>query len=85
MTEQEIKGAKEEARKLGEVEGDDAENDDIWYLRKLDGGLFTLQSVDFILGWISMEDDGVSSCVLSAAILELKNRPFRFERMPSRC
>jgi len=32
-----------------------------WYLRRLDGGLFTLQSVDYILAWLIMEDDGVSS------------------------
>ena len=29
------------------------------YLRRLDGGLFTLQTVDYILAWIVMEDDGV--------------------------
>jgi beta-catenin-like protein 1 len=30
-----------------------------WYLRRLDGGLFTLQSVDYILAWLIMEDDGI--------------------------
>ena len=35
------------------------EDEDRWYLRKVDGGLFTLQTVDYILGWICMEDDGV--------------------------
>jgi beta-catenin-like protein 1 len=35
------------------------EEDDEWYSRKLEGGLFTLQIVDYILGWICMEDDGV--------------------------
>lgn len=35
------------------------EMEDLWYLRRLDGGLFTLQTVDYILGWICMEDDGV--------------------------
>lgn len=48
------------------VDGDDIDGDDEdrWYLRKVDGGLFTLQTVDYILGWICMEDDGVrwSSC-----------------------
>lgn len=34
--------------------------DELWYLRRLDGGLYTLQIVDYILGWICMEDDGVS-------------------------
>ena len=37
-------------------EGEEA----LWYLRRLDGGLFTLQTVDYILAWLSMEDDGVS-------------------------
>lgn len=31
----------------------------VWYARKLEGGLYTLQTVDYILGWICMEDDGV--------------------------
>ncbi|KAF5388033.1 hypothetical protein D9615_000453 [Tricholomella constricta] len=30
-----------------------------WYLRRLDGGLYTLQTVDYILAWIIMEDDGM--------------------------
>jgi beta-catenin-like protein 1 len=34
--------------------------EDAWYLRRLDGGLYTLQTVDYILAWIVMEDDGVS-------------------------
>lgn len=33
---------------------------DLWYLRRLEGGLFTLQTVDYILAWLAMEDDGVS-------------------------
>lgn len=32
---------------------------DRWYLQRLDGGLYTLNAVDYILGWICMEDDGV--------------------------
>jgi len=42
-------------------DGEEIDSDmlDLWYLRKLDGGLFTLQTVDYILGWICMEDDGV--------------------------
>ena len=41
--------------------GDDIgeEEHDEWYSQKLEGGLFTLQIVDYILGWICMEDDGV--------------------------
>ncbi|KAI0035998.1 Catenin-beta-like protein [Vararia minispora EC-137] len=35
------------------------EQEDAWYLRRLDGGLYTLQTVDYILAWIIMEDDGI--------------------------
>jgi beta-catenin-like protein 1 len=37
--------------------------EDVWYLRRLDAGLFTLQNVDYILAWVSMEDDGVSNVI----------------------
>ena len=41
-------------------EGDEEEDmEDVWYIRRIDGGLFTLQTVDYILAWIVMEDDGV--------------------------
>ena len=43
----------------GEKPGGDEEA--LWYLRRLDGGLFTLQTVDYILAWSTMEDDGVGS------------------------
>ena len=42
------------------AEGDEI-IDEEGYLRRLDGGLFTLQTVDYILAWIIMEDDGVCS------------------------
>lgn len=48
------------------------EEEDLWYLRRLDGGLFTLQMVDYILAWISMEDDGVRYHVLQ--MLDRKNQ-----------
>jgi len=53
----------EEEKKGLEAEGVDITSDveDSWYLRKLDGGLFVLQNVDYILAWIAMEDDGVCS------------------------
>jgi beta-catenin-like protein 1 len=35
------------------------EEEVLFYLRRLDGGLFTLQTLDYILAWIAMEDDGV--------------------------
>lgn len=33
--------------------------EDSFYLRRLDGGLFILQTADYILAWLMMEDDGV--------------------------
>lgn len=42
------------------AEGEEVTSEEeAWYLRRLEGGLFTLQTVDFILAWIIMEDDGV--------------------------
>ncbi|KAJ6536620.1 Catenin-beta-like protein [Mycena sp. CBHHK59/15] len=38
--------------------------EDTGYLRRLDGGLFTLQTVDYILAWIAMEDDGIRAHLL---------------------
>ena len=51
-------------------EGSDVgpEMEDLWYLRRLEGGLFTLQTVDYILGWIGMEDDGVCTALLCMLI-----------------
>ncbi len=60
-TDVEIEAEKKEL--IAEDEMDLAENEDVWYLRRLDGGLFTLQAVDYILGWILMEDDGVCEAV----------------------
>ena len=42
-----------EGEEIGEVD------EDRWYLRRLDEGLYTLQTVDYILAWVCMEDDGV--------------------------
>ncbi|KAI0005002.1 Catenin-beta-like protein [Russula compacta] len=56
VTDREIDAEKEEMLKTGEEIGDE---EDAWYLRRLDGGLYTLQTVDYILAWIVMEDDGV--------------------------
>ncbi|KAK2466249.1 hypothetical protein APHAL10511_001891 [Amanita phalloides] len=41
------------------------EDENLWYLRRLDGGLFTLQTVDYILAWIIMEDDGIRTHALT--------------------
>lgn len=39
------------------------ENEELWYLRRLDGGLFILQTLDYILAWVALEDDGVRPVV----------------------
>lgn len=41
-----------------------SEHEDAWYLRRLDGGLYTLQTIDYILAWIIMEDDGIRTHAL---------------------
>ena len=51
---------------LAENEEIGPEEEDMWYLRRLDGGLFTQQTVDYILAWIAMEDDGVRHLSLSS-------------------
>ncbi|KAF8607556.1 DUF1716-domain-containing protein [Ceratobasidium sp. AG-I] len=41
------------------AQGEDLEGtDDLFLLRRMDGGLFTLQTIDVILAWVIMEDDG---------------------------
>lgn len=50
---------------LAQGEEIDSEEEDMWYLRRLDSGLFTLQTVDYILAWIVMEDDGVCATLIS--------------------
>jgi beta-catenin-like protein 1 len=55
----EIDAEKEARLKAAEKKG--GEEEDAWYLRRLDGGLYTLQTVDYILAWIIMEDDGVGT------------------------
>lgn len=58
----------------GEKPGDGEEAH--WYLRRLDGGLFTLQTVDYILAWLTMEDDGVSHIYgLRSNLCELDLKP----------
>lgn len=40
-------------------EGLELDEEDL-YLEKLEKGLFSLQLIDYIIGWLCMEDDGVS-------------------------
>ncbi|KAH8118573.1 DUF1716-domain-containing protein [Phellopilus nigrolimitatus] len=49
---EERKQMKEDGEEVGEVE------EDRWYLRRFDGGLYTMQTVDYVLAWVCMEDDG---------------------------
>jgi len=67
VTDQEIDAEKGALLKAGEEIG--AEEEDAWYLRRLDGGFYTLQTVDYILAWIVMEDDGVGAIWLLACAL----------------
>ncbi|KAF8655282.1 hypothetical protein AX16_003181 [Volvariella volvacea WC 439] len=66
---------------LKEQQEQEAENEepitdeDALYLRRLDGGLFTLQTVDFILAWIVLEDDGVRTHALQ--MLSRRNQGIR--------
>ncbi|KAI0774265.1 Catenin-beta-like protein [Fomes fomentarius] len=53
------KDIEEEKQRLEGGGEDGEEMQGLWYLRRLDGGLFTLQTVDYIIAWIAMEDDGV--------------------------
>lgn len=36
------------------------EDEDDWYLRRMEAGLAALQTADYVLAWVCMEDDGVS-------------------------
>ncbi|KAG5634475.1 hypothetical protein H0H81_001811 [Sphagnurus paluster] len=60
----------QERQNLDEEDIDDLEATS--YLRRLDGGLYTLQSVDYILAWIIMEDDGIRTHALQ--MLNRKNQ-----------
>ncbi|SRR5216683_1445965 len=66
-TNREIDAEKGARLEEGEEIGD--EEEDAWYLRRLDGGFYTLQTVDYILAWIVMEDDGVGAIQLLTCVL----------------
>ncbi|KAH9977796.1 Catenin-beta-like protein [Lactifluus volemus] len=69
---QEIDGEKKAQLEAGGEIG--SEEEDAWYLRRLDGGLYTLQTVDYILAWIVMEDDGIRAHGLQ--MLNRRDRSF---------
>ncbi|KAG6816922.1 hypothetical protein H0H87_001624 [Tephrocybe sp. NHM501043] len=56
-------------------EDERSELETTWYLRRLDGGLYTLQTVDYILAWVVMEDDGIRTHVLQ--MLRRQNQSLR--------
>ncbi|KAF8484777.1 DUF1716-domain-containing protein [Russula ochroleuca] len=70
--EREIDAEKEALLKAAEEIG--GEEEDAWYLRRLEGGLYTLQTVDYILAWIIMEDDGIRDHVRQ--MLNRRNKSF---------
>jgi len=70
--EKEIEAEKQELAAEGEI---GSEEEDLWYIRRLDGGLFTLQTVDYILAWIVMEDDGIRTHVQQ--MLNRRNRSLK--------
>ncbi|OSD04244.1 DUF1716-domain-containing protein [Trametes coccinea BRFM310] len=72
-TDKEIEDEKKVSNHAGEEI--EPEMEDLWYLRRLDGGLFTLQTVDYILAWIAMEDDGVRAHIQK--LLDRKNQSFK--------
>ena len=50
-------------RKVMEANGEEIDEDTEaeWFLRRAEGGLSALQAADYVLAWVCMEDDGVSS------------------------
>ncbi|CAI4215013.1 unnamed protein product [Parascedosporium putredinis] len=62
-----IKRAEQEFASFGEAEGEDRDEDLYQaelFSRRLDAGLFSLQSIDVILAWLVAEDDGARARVV---------------------
>jgi len=64
MTEAEVEVDRQAILASEGDEGSSSDAEDAFYIRRLDGGLFTLQTVDCILGWLIMEDDGIRTHTL---------------------
>ncbi|KIJ56815.1 hypothetical protein M422DRAFT_218491 [Sphaerobolus stellatus SS14] len=73
IAEKEIEQERNDLIADGVVVGENEQ--DTWYLRRLDSGLFVLQTVDYILGWLCMEDDGIRSHV--SMIIGRKNKTLK--------
>lgn len=54
---------RKELLKIDDEDLDEEEWESTAYIRRLDGGMFTLQLVDYCLAWLIMEDDGIQSHV----------------------
>jgi len=72
VVDRDIDAEKKELLEAAEGVGNE---EDAWYLRRLDGGLYTLQTVDYILAWIVMEDDGIRTHALQ--MLNRRNVSFK--------
>jgi len=72
VVDREIDAEKKALLEAAEEVGDE---EDAWYLRRLEGGLYTLQTVDYILAWIVMEDDGIRDHVRQ--MLNRRNKSFQ--------
>ncbi|KAL7413013.1 DUF1716-domain-containing protein [Mrakia frigida] len=72
-----IERAIDEEKKTLALEGTEIDEDDeqMFYLRRLEGGLFTLQMIDYILAWLIMEDDGARDQAM--LLLERKDQTFQ--------
>jgi len=64
LTEAEVEADRQAILASEGDEGLTSDAEDAFYIRRLDGGLFTLQTVDYILGWLIMEDDGIQTHAL---------------------
>ena len=67
---EEVESRVERAAKETVEQDEDVDEVDI-YLGKLEGGLASLQLIDYITAWICMEDDGVSASPFSMDCPEL--------------
>jgi beta-catenin-like protein 1 len=56
------KEIEEEKRSLGDADIEDYEAE--WLLRRLDSGLYTLQTIDLILAWLCVEDVGAKMKII---------------------
>ena len=63
---------KQERSQLGEDEAE--ERADEWFSRRLDGGLFCLQTIDVILAWLVAEDAGAKQLIVKETGVDVIKR-----------